>query len=56
MTTVTPQPQPWHSMWLWLNQLWTTDELAARLDRSNGLWCWRIVTEPKPIKRRRRRQ
>lgn len=54
MTTVTPQPQPWHSMWLWLNKLWTTDELAARLDRSNGLWCWRINVEPKPIKRRRR--
>ena len=38
MTLVTPQPVRYGEYWLWLNQLYTTDELAQRLTWRNGQW------------------
>jgi len=57
-TAIHPQPQKWCGYWLWLNMIYTTNELMQRLDwqwsadRHDVAWHWRIVAEPKPIKRK----
>lgn len=51
-TIVHPQPQRWCSYWLWLNGLYTDDELRQRLDW-RGTWHWRIKATPKPIRKKR---
>lgn len=59
-TVVSPQPQRWDGYWLWLNTLYTTNELCHRFDwqwhddHRDGAWCWRINATPKPVRKKAR--